>query len=79
MQYREELHRACQTGDDATVLAQLARGTSPYSEASDGATPIFVACWYGHVHVVRTLLQHVGRGHVPLTTSVDGGTVIIGR
>ena len=81
MQYTEAepLHMACRTGDAARVSALLRSGADARAPASDGATPRFVACWYGHVAVVRALLDHDGDTSARLTTSIDGGTVFVER
>jgi serine/threonine-protein phosphatase 6 regulatory ankyrin repeat subunit B len=54
------LHSASRWGHEETVTFLLGQGAQANSKDENGATPFMMACWQGHLGVVRLLLQHMG-------------------
>ena len=49
---------AAQNGHAEVVDELLARGAEVNKAATDGVTPLFVACKKGHLTIMRVLLEH---------------------
>ena len=72
---RATLHEACFDGDLETVRELLRDGVDKDdARASDGATPLRMACWKGHTEVVRLLVNEGGADVNKATTDEHGIT-----
>lgn len=58
---KDALHAASQMGHAEVLQLLLDAGGDPNRPADDGATPLLVACYGGHVRVVEMLLDQVSK------------------
>jgi ankyrin repeat protein len=54
------LHWAAYVGREETATFLLSKGADAHRRDTNGRVPLIVACWKGHLGVVRVLLQHMG-------------------
>jgi ankyrin repeat protein len=80
----EPLYVAAMAGEVEMIQLLLQYGADPATPASDGTTPFFVACQYGHLKKTRRatffqLLPRGGRAHSRVKHSPDATTWILRR
>ena len=63
---------ACQSGDEATLVALIDKYGNVDEDDSRGNTPLMHAAWNGHVHLVDLLIKRGANVNVCYTAAVHG-------
>jgi ankyrin repeat protein len=70
------LHTAAEQGNEEVVALLLDKGAQANSRDQRGRTPLMPACCWGHLGLVKMLVQHIGHPGLDEKELLDGWTAL---